>query len=83
MVGLLNDGSNLKHLAGPAGDTCQTIARGIGFRFEDIRTLFYDESVRRKVGACSFATTGDLEHMMTVGCASGRSETSRNTAHIT
>ena len=26
-----------------AGDTAQTIARGIDFRFEDIRTLFYDE----------------------------------------
>lgn len=32
-----------------AGDTCQTIARGIGFRFADIRTLFFEQSQRRKV----------------------------------
>ena len=31
------------------GDSAQTIARGVGFRFADIRTLFYDESQRRKV----------------------------------
>ena len=31
------------------GDTCQTIARGIGFRFADLRTLFFEESQRRKV----------------------------------
>lgn len=31
------------------GDTCQTIARGVGFRFTDIRTLFWEESLRRKV----------------------------------
>ncbi|KAK9820310.1 hypothetical protein WJX72_008781 [[Myrmecia] bisecta] len=30
------------------GDTCQTIARGIGFRFADIQTLFHDEAERRK-----------------------------------
>ena len=30
------------------GDTCQTIARGVGFRFADIRTLFWEESLRRK-----------------------------------
>ena len=23
------------------GDTCQTIARGVGFRFEDLRSMFY------------------------------------------
>ena len=23
------------------GDTCQTIARGVGFRFEDLTTMFY------------------------------------------
>nr|XP_043619935.1 uncharacterized protein LOC122591753 [Erigeron canadensis] len=32
-----------------AGDTAQTIARGIDFRFEDIRSLFYDEFLRTKV----------------------------------
>ncbi|KAK9854785.1 hypothetical protein WJX84_000152 [Apatococcus fuscideae] len=30
------------------GDSCQTIARGVGFRFADIRTLFHDEAERRK-----------------------------------
>ena len=30
------------------GDSAQTIARGVGFRFADIRTLFFDESQRRK-----------------------------------
>jgi hypothetical protein len=29
------------------GDTAQTIARGVGFRFTDIRTLFHDEGARR------------------------------------
>ncbi|MEW5318036.1 MAG: hypothetical protein WDW38_009289 [Sanguina aurantia] len=29
------------------GDTAQTIARGIGFRFADIRTLFHEENIRR------------------------------------
>lgn len=31
------------------GDSCQTIARGVGFRFADIRTMFYDEAERIKV----------------------------------
>ena len=31
------------------GDPCQTIARGIVFRFADICTLFHHESQRRKV----------------------------------
>ncbi|KAL1535324.1 hypothetical protein AAHA92_28118 [Salvia divinorum] len=30
-----------------SGDTAQTIARGIDFRFEDIRSLFYNEFVMR------------------------------------
>ncbi len=30
------------------GDTAQTIARGIGFRFADIQTLFFNENARRK-----------------------------------
>ena len=34
-----------------AGDTCQTIARGVGFRFEDLRSLFYAESQAEKAGA--------------------------------
>lgn len=32
------------------GDTCQTITRGVGFRFEDIRTLFFYE--RRSQQVC-------------------------------
>eukprot|EP00955_Chlamydomonas_euryale_P044343 352864-Chlamydomonas_euryale.AAC.1 len=31
-----------------AGDTAQTIMRGIGFRFADIRTLFFHEAARRR-----------------------------------
>jgi superfamily I DNA/RNA helicase len=31
-----------------AGDTAQTIARGVGFRFEDIRRLFYNEFLQRE-----------------------------------
>jgi hypothetical protein len=43
---------DMRVLADPAGllycgDTAQTIARGVGFRFTDIRTLFYDEGQRR------------------------------------
>lgn len=34
------------------GDPCQTIARGIVFRFADICTLFHHESQRRKVAFC-------------------------------
>lgn len=30
------------------GDTCQTIARGIGFRFTDIRTLLYEEAQEQR-----------------------------------
>ena len=31
-------------------DICQTIARGIGFRSTNIRTLFHDEGLRHNVG---------------------------------
>ncbi|GMH41224.1 hypothetical protein BSKO_09134 [Bryopsis sp. KO-2023] len=30
------------------GDTCQTISRGVGFRFDDIKTLLYKEARRHK-----------------------------------
>ncbi|KAG2432292.1 hypothetical protein HYH02_013015 [Chlamydomonas schloesseri] len=33
------------------GDTAQTIARGIGFRFADTRTLFHEENTRRQEAA--------------------------------
>uniref|UniRef100_A0A803KZ79 UvrD-like helicase ATP-binding domain-containing protein n=1 Tax=Chenopodium quinoa TaxID=63459 RepID=A0A803KZ79_CHEQI len=32
-----------------AGDTAQTIAKGIDFRFEDIRNLFYEEFLNNKI----------------------------------
>ncbi len=38
------------------GDSCQTIARGVGFRFADIRTLFHDEAERRKVSILLIAS---------------------------
>jgi hypothetical protein len=28
-----------------AGDTCQTIARGVGFRFQDLTTMFHEMSL--------------------------------------
>lgn len=31
-----------------AGDTAQCIARGLGFRFTDVRTLFYHDNARRE-----------------------------------
>eukprot|EP00798_Chlamydomonas_sp_ICE-L_P021903 gene21903-28945_t len=40
-----------------SGDTAQTIARGIGFRFADIKTLFFHENKRRvELGGESAAT---------------------------
>ncbi|KAL0040884.1 hypothetical protein WJX79_008605 [Trebouxia sp. C0005] len=39
------------------GDPCQTIARGIVFRFADICTLFHQESQRRKVAGGVAAAT--------------------------
>lgn len=40
-----------------AGDTAQTIARGVGFRFEDIRSLYYTEFAQGK------ETVPDLHHL--------------------
>ncbi|CAL5354450.1 unnamed protein product [Camellia sinensis] len=39
-----------------AGDTAQTIARGIDFRFEDIRSLFYNEFVMESRGRAFVGT---------------------------
>ncbi|KAL7163132.1 hypothetical protein ACSBR2_039265 [Camellia fascicularis] len=39
-----------------AGDTAQTIARGIDFRFEDIRSLFYNEFVMESRGGAFVGT---------------------------
>ncbi|KAL8056362.1 hypothetical protein ABFX02_04G115400 [Erythranthe guttata] len=36
------------------GDTAQTIARGIDFRFEDIRSLFYSEFLMKSSRNCEF-----------------------------
>ena len=35
------------------GDTCQTIARGVGFRFEDLTTMFFQlgEQQRKELSA--------------------------------
>lgn len=41
-----------------AGDTAQTIARGVGFRFEDVRRLFYSEFLRRDASGGTRAETG-------------------------
>ncbi|CAH9122420.1 unnamed protein product [Cuscuta epithymum] len=50
-----------------SGDTAQTIARGIDFRFEDIRTLFYEEFVmKKKLG--SDARRKDKGHLAKVFC---------------
>ena len=35
------------------GDTCQTIARGVGFRFEDLTTMFYQLGEQRKADLLS------------------------------
>lgn len=40
------------------GDTCQTITRGVGFRFTDIKTLFYAESKKESQPGCSSASHG-------------------------
>ncbi|GAQ79821.1 tRNA-splicing endonuclease positive effector [Klebsormidium nitens] len=41
-----------------AGDTAQTIARGVGFRFEDVRRLFYSEFLRRDCSVRERAESG-------------------------
>ncbi|KIZ02024.1 hypothetical protein MNEG_5936 [Monoraphidium neglectum] len=40
------------------GDTCQTIARGVGFRFEDVRTLLYNEGKRREAAGAKGPPVG-------------------------
>ncbi|RAL49278.1 hypothetical protein DM860_017558 [Cuscuta australis] len=48
-----------------SGDTAQTIARGIEFRFEDVRTLFYEEFVMK---GGRHATRRDKGHLAAVSC---------------
>ncbi|CAH9131432.1 unnamed protein product [Cuscuta epithymum] len=50
-----------------SGDTAQTIARGIDFRFEDVRTLFYEEFVLKLKGGLH-ATRKDKGHIARVSC---------------
>ncbi|CAH9101363.1 unnamed protein product [Cuscuta europaea] len=50
-----------------SGDTAQTIARGIDFRFEDVRTLFYEEFVLKLKGDLH-ATRKDKGHIARVSC---------------
>ena len=42
------------------GDTCQTIMRGVGFRFADVRTLIYDEAKGRQEAAEAAAAGSGL-----------------------
>ncbi|KAL3635023.1 hypothetical protein CASFOL_022077 [Castilleja foliolosa] len=51
------------------GDTAQTIARGIDFRFEDIRSLFYNEFLM-KSGNCEFRGRGEKGLMSDIFCLS-------------
>jgi hypothetical protein len=41
---LVEDPNNLFY----GGDTAQTISRGVGFRFEDVRSMFFEEEARRR-----------------------------------
>lgn len=54
------------------GDPCQTIARGIVFRFADICTLFHHESQRRKVpAACTLlasAIASPVSALLVISC---------------
>ncbi|XP_012837480.1 PREDICTED: uncharacterized protein LOC105958026 [Erythranthe guttata] len=43
------------------GDTAQTIARGIDFRFEDIRSLFYNEFFMKSSRICEPSASGKRE----------------------
>ncbi|KAL7106268.1 hypothetical protein ACP275_07G101400 [Erythranthe tilingii] len=43
------------------GDTAQTIARGIDFRFEDIRSLFYNEFFMKSSRICEPSASGRRE----------------------
>lgn len=45
------------------GDTCQTIARGIGFRFEDIRSMFFNEKARQAVRSCQLSSSHSAMHV--------------------
>ncbi|CAH9094296.1 unnamed protein product [Cuscuta epithymum] len=50
-----------------SGDTAQTIARGVDFRFEDVRTLFYEQFVLKSKGGLH-ATRKDKGHISKVSC---------------
>ncbi|XP_019165856.1 PREDICTED: uncharacterized protein LOC109161799 isoform X2 [Ipomoea nil] len=50
-----------------SGDTAQTIARGIDFRFEDVRTLFYEEFIMKLKGDGPPARK-DKGHLAGVSC---------------
>nr|GMC93262.1 uncharacterized protein LOC109161799 isoform X4 [Ipomoea batatas]GME13599.1 uncharacterized protein LOC109161799 isoform X4 [Ipomoea batatas] len=50
-----------------SGDTAQTIARGIDFRFEDVRTLFYEEFMMKLKGDGPPARK-DKGHLAGVSC---------------
>ncbi|VFQ92350.1 unnamed protein product [Cuscuta campestris] len=48
-----------------SGDTAQTIAKGVDFRFEDIRTLFYEEFVMKQKWGMHVTEKG---HIAKVSC---------------
>ncbi|CAH9085205.1 unnamed protein product [Cuscuta europaea] len=50
-----------------SGDTAQTIARGVDFRFEDVRTLFYEQFVLKLKGGLH-ASRKDKGHISRVSC---------------
>lgn len=37
------------------GDTCQTIARGVGFRFEELKTMFFNAKIAQAFVALAVA----------------------------
>ncbi|XP_039121412.1 LOW QUALITY PROTEIN: uncharacterized protein LOC120258127 [Dioscorea cayenensis subsp. rotundata] len=45
-----------------AGDTAQTIAKGVDFRFENIRSLFYKEFLSESTLKCQKNVKGNLNH---------------------
>nr|GMC52182.1 uncharacterized protein LOC109161799 isoform X3 [Ipomoea batatas]GME21249.1 uncharacterized protein LOC109161799 isoform X3 [Ipomoea batatas] len=50
-----------------SGDTAQTIARGVDFRFEDVRTLFYEEFIMKLKGD-GLPARKDKGHLAGVSC---------------
>eukprot|EP01052_Picozoa_sp_SAG31_P042726 SAG31_NODE_6875_length_1863_cov_1.834467_2_plen_184_part_00 len=43
-----------------AGDTCQTIARGVGFRFDEIRSMFFEMRDKKQLVGEELTSVPDL-----------------------